>query len=218
MGVGVESHSTRGQRGLTALHHRSEASQHRLDAAHQLPGRERLGQVVVAPQLQAEHPVDLLGLRRQEDDRDLAPLPQLAADVEPVELRHEHVEHDQIDGRVGVVGVQRGPPVGRLGHVEALPREGVADHLAEPRVVVHHQDARRLHPPNDSPAPSRGAAGGPGPTATAPVLAGRSFQGPPAGATSSPWVRSGRACAQLGRGLCADPVQNVHGEAAAPGG
>src|SRR4051812_18246100 len=49
------------------------ASQRRTHAASELPDRERLGDVVVGPHLQAEDLVDLVVLGGEHDDRHLAP-------------------------------------------------------------------------------------------------------------------------------------------------
>src|SRR3712207_8759972 len=44
-------------------------AQHGLDPRAELAHRERLGDVVVRPELEAEHLVELLGLGREHDDR-----------------------------------------------------------------------------------------------------------------------------------------------------
>ena len=53
----------------------SDAPQDRLHPGHQLPGRERLGEVVVGAHLEAEDPVDLAVPGGEEDDRDAGPTP-----------------------------------------------------------------------------------------------------------------------------------------------
>src|SRR5688500_7065068 len=69
----------------SGTHHLGTA-QRRLDAAAELAHRERLGDVVVGADLEAEDLVDLVVLGREHDDRDLAAGPQPAADLDPVEL------------------------------------------------------------------------------------------------------------------------------------
>jgi len=50
---------------------RRAAAQHRLDARHQFLGRERLGDVVVRADFEAEHLVLLIPTRGQHDDRNV---------------------------------------------------------------------------------------------------------------------------------------------------
>ena len=64
-------------------------------AGRQLVGVEGLGHVVVGAQVQALGLVRRGALGRQEDDRDGAPLAQLAHDLDAVEVEHHDVqEHD----------------------------------------------------------------------------------------------------------------------------
>ena len=59
--------------------------QERLDPAHQLAQPERLGQVVIGTQLEADHLVDLVVAGGQDEDRHLGPgRPQAAEDLEAV--------------------------------------------------------------------------------------------------------------------------------------
>ena len=73
----------------------------RLDAAAELAHRERLGDVVVGAELEAEDLVDLLRLGGQHDDRHRAARPQAPADLEAVDARHHHVEDDEVEGVLG---------------------------------------------------------------------------------------------------------------------
>ena len=76
---------------------RRRAPQQRLEPRHQLDRLERLRQVVVGAQLQADHLVHHLPSRRQHQNRRRhAALTHLAADVEAVHPRQHHVEHDEI--------------------------------------------------------------------------------------------------------------------------
>ena len=117
------------------------ASQLGANPAQQLAYRERLGHVVVGADLEADDLVDLGVLRRQKDDRDGAPGPDLAADVEAAAPGHHDVEDQEVEaGRfvaelaVGVVTV--------LGErdVESLLLEGVAHRVAHGGLVVRDQD------------------------------------------------------------------------------
>ena len=73
------------------------AAQQRLDPAHQLAQAERLGQVVVGAELEADDLVDLVVARGQDEDRHLgAGRAQAAQDLEPVDARQADVEHDEV--------------------------------------------------------------------------------------------------------------------------
>ena len=71
--------------GVAAGHAR--AAQRRLHAAAELAQRERLGDVVVGAELEAEDLVDLLGLGREHDDRHRRARAHAPADLEAVEAR-----------------------------------------------------------------------------------------------------------------------------------
>src|SRR5665811_1383451 len=73
----------------------------RLDPAHQLAQAERLCQVVVRPQLQANDLVNLVVTGRQDQDGHLAlRRPDPAEDLESVHARQADVEHHEIRGLV----------------------------------------------------------------------------------------------------------------------
>jgi hypothetical protein len=68
---------------------------------------------------------------------------QTAADLEPRQVRHHDVEQHQI--RRPLVGERKSrTPVGGRPHVVARAQEILLQELPVPRVVVHHQDVRRL--------------------------------------------------------------------------
>src|SRR5437870_11117678 len=67
----------------------------RPDPRDQLPHGERLGDIVVRPDLQARHLVGLGVLGGQDDDRDLGLPPDDPAQVEPVDVRQHEVEDHQ---------------------------------------------------------------------------------------------------------------------------
>ena len=116
------------------------APQHRLHAAAELAHRERLGDVVVRAELEAEHLVDLLGLRREHDDRHGAARADRAADVEAVHARQHHVEHDEVEV-VLAQPVERLPAVERGNDVVALLAQRIGQELLDGLLVVHEQDA-----------------------------------------------------------------------------
>jgi hypothetical protein len=61
----------------------------------ELAGVERLGQVIVGADLQADDLVDVLVSRGQHQDRDVGRLADAAADLDPVDVREHQVEDDQ---------------------------------------------------------------------------------------------------------------------------
>ena len=104
---GAEDHGVGARRGGAG------AAEQRLDARQQLAHVERLGQVVVGAELEADDAVDDLPARGQHQQRRLhAASAEVAADVEAVLARQRDVEDQQIElrprahfhGRVAVEG------------------------------------------------------------------------------------------------------------------
>src|SRR3954453_2123644 len=116
------------------------APERRLDAAAELAQRERLGDVVIGAELEPEDLVDLLGLRREHDDRHGAARPEAPADLEAVEPRHHHVEHDEVERRLAEAR-ERLLPVRRLDDLVAVLAQGVAEERLDRLLVVDEQDA-----------------------------------------------------------------------------
>jgi hypothetical protein len=83
-----------------------------LDARHQLAGFERLRQVIVRAQLQAEHAIGNFAARRQHDDGHGIIPADLPAHLEAVLAGQHHIEDDDVrqlapkepDGLVGMEG------------------------------------------------------------------------------------------------------------------
>ena len=67
---------------------------------------------------------------------------QALAHLEPVEARHEHVEHDRVDALLGEQ-LERLYPFRRDRHVVALERQRAAERLADGGLVVDHEHAHR---------------------------------------------------------------------------
>src|SRR5687767_9780119 len=115
-------------------------AQERLDPAQQLAQAERLGQVVVGAQLQADDLVDLLVAGGEHEHRGFrARGAQPAEDLEAVHARQADVEQDQV----------RGGPGGDLqalltgageGHLVALLLEGVLDSARNGVLILDDQD------------------------------------------------------------------------------
>ena len=101
----------------------------------------RLGEVVVGAELHGLHcGGDLLKARQHDDLRRLGDRGQLAQHVEPFLLRHPHVEHDDVEGRLANA-LERGHAVLRAVDLVAPPRELAHDQLAQVALVVGHQHA-----------------------------------------------------------------------------
>ena len=123
------------------------AAQDDLDPGHQLVALERLGQVVVGPDLEAGDPVHRLAERAQHDDAEIAAAAaQVACERQAVPVRQRQVEHDQVGGPGGKEPVQ-GRGVGGRPHRVAGALEHVRDELAHRAVVFNHDQVRQPTPP-----------------------------------------------------------------------
>ena len=71
------------------------AAQDRLHAGNQLARVERLRQVVVGADLEADDLVDVLVSCGQHQDRNVGRLADATADLDPVDVGQHQVEHDQ---------------------------------------------------------------------------------------------------------------------------
>ena len=116
-----------------------DPAQDRADAGEQLPRVERLGQVIVGAQFQPEDPIDILRLRRQDQDRDLRRIPQAPAQAEPVLPREHQVQHDQIDARFRQRMVHVGS-VARERHAAIVAAQIARDQGRDLPIVLHDED------------------------------------------------------------------------------
>ena len=122
------------------MRRRRRAAQLGLDARQQLDHLERLGDVVVGAELQADHLVDHLAARGQHDDRRLdAALAQLLADVEAVQPRQHHVEEDEIE-RLAGGALEAALAVGARFDRVALAREPVGQRQHQAGLVLDQQE------------------------------------------------------------------------------
>ena len=117
------------------------AAQHRLHPLDQQALAERLVDVVVGAEVEAEDLVDLLVLGGQDDHRQVGGLAQAPQHLHAVHARHLHVE----DGQVRRVALQRRQAGGAV--VVGLHRVAVAfqrqgDRGDDVLVVVHQGDFR----------------------------------------------------------------------------
>ncbi len=108
--------------------------------ADELTRREGLGDVVVGAELEAEHPVDLVVACRDDDDRDVAPAAELAADLDAVEAAGEaEVEEDEHGALVGD-DLEAPHAVGRLQHAKAGVAEVQVEEVRDVAVVLDDED------------------------------------------------------------------------------
>ena len=113
-------------------------AQQRPQSRKQFLQRERLGQVVISPGVQARHPLGYRVAGGQNQDRQVIPgAAQLAAHLQPVQPRHHHIEHhrvgpltgDCLEGLHTVLSEIDGVTVERQGPPEGLPHcTVVVDH------------------------------------------------------------------------------------------
>ena len=116
------------------------APQEGLDPAHQLAQPERLGQVVVGAELEADDLVDLVVARGQDEDRHLgAGRAQAAEDLEAVDPGQPDVEDDEV-GRLVRGDVQA--LLARAGDGDLVPLllEGVLDPASDGVLVFDDED------------------------------------------------------------------------------
>ena len=106
---------------------------------------ERLGHVVVGPQVQALGLIRRGALRRQQDHRHRPPLAQLTHHLDSVEVRHDDVEQDDV--RPDLLGLdQRVLSPVRRHDPESLFAQGDRNELGDAWLVIGHEDQRlRAH-------------------------------------------------------------------------
>ena len=111
----------------------------RPDAGRQLVGVERLGDVVVGAEVEALRLVGGRALGREEDHRHRALLAELAHDLDPVEVRHDDVEEDDVGA--DLLGLGEGVlAAGRGDDPEALLAQRDGDELRDPGLVIGDED------------------------------------------------------------------------------
>jgi hypothetical protein len=122
-------------------------AQHAAHPGDELAGAERLDDVVVGAQLQADDPVRLVALGGQHDDRGRVLGADLAAHLQAIHTRQHQIQDDQVRD-VGAEGRQRGRAV--LGRLDAitLTFQVVLHDLADGRFVIDDQDPFPGHAPS----------------------------------------------------------------------
>ena len=140
-------------------------AQHRLHPGGELPGRERLGHVVVGAELEADDAVGLLAEGGEDDDGDGRRRPDPFAHLEAAEAGQHQVEHHQLR-RVRQRPVEPGGAVGGDLDLEALPGQVAPDDLGHGGVVFDNEHAgghrRSIHHGSDDRQPGRRCPPAPG--------------------------------------------------------
>ena len=127
-----------------AFGRRRHAAQRGADARQQFRRAERLGDVIVGAGVERGHFI-LLGIaHRQHDDRDLGAGADGAARLQAAHPRHVHVEQNQVEA-VRANGIQRLLAGARFVKFIAVPGQRGAQHAADLRLIVDHQNAAGTH-------------------------------------------------------------------------
>ena len=113
-------------------------TEERADPRQQLVEFEGLGQVVVGPGIEPGHPVRR-PCRQQQDRHAVSLRAQHPADGQPVDARHHHVQHQQVE-RCVPDGLERRCAVGHERDGIALEFQRPAEGLPDRPVIVGHQD------------------------------------------------------------------------------
>ncbi len=112
------------------------------DSREQLGDTERLGDVVVGPEVEG---LDFSGLQspgRQDDHRHARPLTDALEDGDAVDIGQAEVQEDEV-GKLGEDGAERRLSGLRFRDPVALVGEGSPQEPAHRGVVFDHEDARR---------------------------------------------------------------------------
>src|SRR5258706_3759408 len=112
------------------------------DDAHtrsQLARAERLGDVIVRAQFQADELVALFHARSQHDDRDFAFAAHRAAYVDPIHTRHHQVEHYQVR-LFTASGGQAAQAISSRNHLKAGGFEVILADLDDLGFVINDED------------------------------------------------------------------------------
>jgi hypothetical protein len=117
----------------------------RLDPGSQLPRAERLGDVIVAADFQAQDTVDLFAPSRQEQNRDARQGrlgPQLAAKVKAVAIGQHDIQDDQIRPQFLSAFQSAFELMKQLDAITA-PRQIIFEQGTKVPVILHNEDRFR---------------------------------------------------------------------------
>jgi hypothetical protein len=106
---------------------------------HQLSNRERLGDIIVGPELQSHDPIYLVVLGREHYDRHIALGSNPPTYFCTIQLGQHDVEDDEMR-LVRTDRLQRGLAVTDRVYLKTLPLQRVDEHLLNGRLIVHQED------------------------------------------------------------------------------
>ena len=107
---------------------------------------ERLGDVIVRPDLQTDHHVDHVGPAGEHDDAHTGAIrlrPDLAGQLKPVLAGQNEVQEHQIDLHARQA-LPHGRAIGGSADLKALTSQIAGEHLTNFGIVVDDQDVRRV--------------------------------------------------------------------------
>ncbi|ENN84461.1 hypothetical protein RHSP_82319 [Rhizobium freirei PRF 81] len=107
---------------------------------------EGFAEIIVGAHLQAENAIDILGLRRQHEDRHLAAGADAAAGRKAILARQHQIENDEIGKALGKDAVHRGSAVGGL-HGKALAAQELLQERSNLAVVLDQKKRCGNHNP-----------------------------------------------------------------------
>src|SRR5581483_11992149 len=136
----VDAQVREAQRLAVSLLARARAAQHRRDARGQLARAERLRDVVVRADAEADELVHLLAAGREHDHGDGRAGAQAAADFEAIDARQHHVEHHQVR-RESLERLDRGEAVADGADVVAVTAQVAFDDVGDHALVLDDEDA-----------------------------------------------------------------------------
>jgi hypothetical protein len=113
-----------------------------VDPGNQLPRIERLRQVVVGPQLEADDSIHVLTARGEHQDRKCALAAKPAENIETGDHGEHHIEHEDIE-RLCKRPIESGRTVIRAIDREALTLQVRDEEFAKLPIVIYDEDATR---------------------------------------------------------------------------
>src|SRR5262249_49375334 len=116
----------------------------RLDAGAELARAERLGDVVVGAEFQAQHLLAFVSLSREQDDGSADPAPpELTANIEAVNGPEHHIQQDQVEPAGGAELQAEFAIAGDLCLVP-MARQILGESVRHIRLVFDNENSRHL--------------------------------------------------------------------------